>query len=230
MANIKNDSKNIRSFGRIKSRKLSSSKNNRLINLYPKYQLNKASYNKISPKYKKINIEIGFGDGDFIYNMAKNNSQELFIGFEPYINGFVSLLSKLQNNNLPNILLFNGDFREKFQEIKDLQIKCAKIFILFPDPWPKAKHYKRRLINAKFLDDYINPILSPIGQLVVSTDHDSLKLWVLWSINISKNFHWQAHYPDDWLNFPHYWCKTKYQQKAKNEERSSIFITAKNGQ
>ena len=219
----------IRSFGRIKSRKLSPCKNNILNNLYPKYQLSEENFANIYLNYSKINLEIGCGDGDFMYNMAQQNRDQLFIGFEPYINGVINLLARLQKANLNNILIYNGDFRQKFDYLCNKGSNYInKIYILFPDPWPKAKHFKRRLISPNFLDYYISPLLSYEGDLIISTDHDSLKLWVLWSIKFSKKFIWQANDPSNWQNFPEYWHNTKYQLKAKTQQRSSIFISAKN--
>ena len=217
----------IRSFGRIKSRKLSQRKNKILEELCPKYKITQdkfLEYIKIN-KFNKINLEIGFGHGNFLFKQSKQNPSELFIGCEPYINGYINILGKLESNPLQNILLFNEDFRMLAPNLgEDLTNIFNKIFILFPDPWPKSKHFKRRLIDKKFLDNIIYPIIKNNGELIIATDHDNYKTWILSNILKSDKFEWNAHSKNDWKKFPNYWHKTKYQQKASEEGRDSIIF------
>lgn len=223
------NNKFIRSFGRIKSRKLSQSKNDIFDKYYEKYQfdIKKLADLIVKNKPTKINLEIGFGDGDFLYNLAKNNSSEIFIGCEPYLNGMINLLTNLKKDLPENILVYNGDFRNLSALIKDNFGKIFdRIFILFPDPWPKSKHYKRRLISKDFLDQIIIDILKNSGELLVATDHDILKTWILSSLINSNKFSWHAQKKEDWLHFPQYWIETKYQKKAAQENRQSIIIKA----
>ena len=202
--------------------------------------------------------------------MAKDNPQNLYIGCEPHLNGIINILRKLEQEPLPNILLLNDDFRKLAPELNpslnpslDQGLNTQKtqqsssqtpqaqsrldeksffdqIFILFPDPWPKLKHYKRRLINQNFLDEIIYPLLKTAKpkinakieqnsankdpQIIIATDHDDYKTWILSNILKSHKFHWPAKLQKDWQEFPQNWLTTKYQEKAANEGRTSIII------
>ena len=134
---------------------------------------------KLLPK-KKINIlEIGFGDGKNLIEKAKINSDMNFYGVEVFKSGIASVLKQVQIHNLDNVCLFYGD-------AKDFLVKIEKpffdfIFILFPDPWPKKKHWKRRLINKNFLI-LIKQNLKEKGSLIVKTD------WQDYADDIKKDF------------------------------------------
>lgn len=220
-----NNQKLIRSFGRIKSRKLSDHKNFLLDNLLPKYSVDLGYFERIK-KYQKSAIEIGFGFGDFLFEKAKNNPDTFFIGFEPHINGVVNLLNKLNKYPLDNIAIHAGDFRAWIIEQEKLTI-FDHIFILFPDPWPKFKHFKRRLINQDFLDNVLSKILQKGSMVTIATDHDSYKSWILSELLKSKDFQWLAANKKDWQNFPSDWIQTKYQKKAAFEGRESVIFNLK---
>jgi tRNA (guanine-N7-)-methyltransferase len=209
----------IRSFGRIKSRKLSDPKNTALNELLPLYQINQ--YSQPSQNNKKV-LEIGFGFGDFLFEKAKQNTDKLFFGFEPHINGVANLLNKLQKNPLNNIKISTQDVRTELEKFENNFFD--EVYILFPDPWPKTKHFKRRLINLDFLDKILAPKLKNNSKLIIATDHDSYKTWILSQILLSKKFFWQANSKKDWQIFPDDWITTKYQKKAALEGRNSIIL------
>ncbi len=212
----------IRSFGRIKSRKLSDHKNHLLEDFFPHYQIKSE---EISNKLAQKNIlEIGFGFGDFLFEKAKNNANSQFYGFEPHLNGVVNLLSKLEKEALNNIKISTQDVRTCLTNFADEFFD--EIYILFPDPWPKTKHFKRRLINEDFLDNFLAKKLKSNGNLIIATDHDSYKIWILKSLLNSKNFNWLANSKKDWQEFPRDWTFTKYQKKAAAEGRVSIILKA----
>jgi tRNA (guanine-N7-)-methyltransferase len=211
----------IRSFGRIKSRKLSPHKNFLLENFLPLYEI-KLGESQQAQNFSKICLEIGFGFGDFLFEKAQKNPDTLFFGCEPHINGVINLLAKLEKEPLPNLKISKQDVRillscfpEKFFD---------QIFILFPDPWPKLKHFKRRLISLELLDEVLAPKMKSNSQLTIATDHDSYKTWILSQILSAKNFYWNADSKKDWQNFPDDWVTTKYQKKAANEGRTSIIL------
>lgn len=210
----------IRSFGRIKSRKLSDKKNFLIENLLPEYQLS-ASDIEASKKYKKTCLEIGFGFGDFLFEQAKNNPDKFFIGFEPHINGVVNLLAKLEEEPLKNLKISDQDARVILADYPNELFDEA--FILFPDPWPKSKHHKRRLINLEFLD-FLSQKVKSRGKLIIATDHDSYKTWILSTLAEDKNFQWLAKEKKDWQQFPDWWIITKYQRKAAAEGRESVIF------
>lgn len=222
MADMHNESTNshnnklIRSFGRIKSRKLSDNKNRLLDELYPRYSFNKEHLPKT-----ELCLEIGFGFGDFLFEKTKNNPQQFFIGCEPHINGIVNLLAKLEKEPLANLNLFKDDVRILLDNLDDHSL--SEVYILFPDPWPKLKHFKRRLINEEFLN-LLSKKIKPQGKLIIATDHDSYKTWILSVISDNKNFSWLANSKKDWQIFPDWWITTKYQKKAAQEGRQSVIF------
>ncbi len=215
----------IRSFGRIKSRKLSDHKNYLLQEILPKYEISADFFkknNEFIKKFDKISFEIGFGFGDFLYQKAKNNKNQLFLGSEPHINGVVNLIDKVEKDNLENVKI-------SLQDVRILLEKCEdeffdEFFILFPDPWPKIKHFKRRLINVELLDNFLARIMKKSAKLTIATDHDSYKTWILAEILKSKKFSWQCDSKDSWQNFPDDWVETKYQKKAEKEGRNSVIF------
>ncbi len=207
----------IRSFGRIKSRKLSDHKNHLLEDLLPSYEENLAAKN-----YQNKTLEIGFGFGDFLFEKAKTNPDKFFYGSEPHINGVVNLLAKLEKEPLKNLQISRQDVRLLLENFSPNFF--SQIFILFPDPWPKAKHFKRRLINADFLDNILSPKMKSGAILTIATDHDSYKTWILSEIAKSKKFIWKAQSKKDWQIFPNDWIETKYQKKAQREGRVSVIF------
>jgi len=237
-----NSTKNslIRSYGRIKSRKLSEHKNFLLENLFANYEINAKDFaniasdqqnqamnnqlqnqNSIKNNFQKISFEIGFGFGDFLFAKAKSNPSQIFLGCEPHINGVVNVLAKLEKDPLNNIKISRVDAREILQNFPDNFFD--EIYILFPDPWPKAKHFKRRLINLEFLD-FIATKLKKHAKLIIATDHDSYKTWILSAILSCNKLSWQASSKQDWQLFPHDWIETKYQKKAAIEGRNSVIF------
>lgn len=112
-------------------------------------------------------LEIGFGTGDSLFEMAKNHPDQNFIGIEVYRSGIVNLLSRLQADPLPNIKIFQGDAQEILQKFESASLDRIQIF--FPDPWPKLRHHKRRLIQPAFTMD-IAKKLKPQGHLHLATD------------------------------------------------------------
>ena len=211
----------IRSFGRIKSRKLSKNKNFLLANLLPIYEIDENFLAQIQ-NFSKFFLEIGFGFGDFLFEKARQNPDILFFGCEPHLNGIVNLLSKLEKEPLKNLKISNIDVRILLSKFPAKFFD--QIFILFPDPWPKTKHFKRRLINLEFLDKVLSPKIKSGAELTIATDHDSYKTWILAEILHSKNFSWLANSNKDWQIFPNNWVETKYQRKAALEGRVSVIF------
>ena len=185
----------------------------------------KANYQNLANNFKNIDLEIGSGFGDFVFAKAKANPNTAFIACETHINGIVNLLAKLQKYPLNNIKIFNSDIRLLLNNIDNPVFN--KIYILFPDPWPKVRHHKRRLINESFLRT-LNKVVLNNSKLIIATDHDSYKKWILTKILKNIFFKWTASSKADWQNFPEDWVYTKYQKKAQRAGRGSIFLEFKN--
>lgn len=185
---------------------------------------------------KETALEIGFGDGQHIAGQAKNNPQNGYIGAEVFQNGVANLLTLItgikEGTNLPdnislekdrvdNIRVFDDDIRLLFKQIPDGFLD--KVFVLFPDPWPKKRHAHRRFINPDNLAE-IARILRPGGILRIATDHKIYKGWALRQLAANPNFSWTAKCGNDWKKEPADWVKTKYQQKAIREGRRPVFL------
>ena len=149
-------------FGRIKSRTISKTKENNF-----KSFLKKNNINRINLK-KKLILEIGIGMGENLIYLSRKNTQKNIIGVDPFKNGMVNVSDYCMNNNIKNIYLFPFVFQKFFDKFKNLRFNS--IYILFPDPWPKKKHRKRRIINEQFLNQ-IFKILKKKGKVFISTDN-----------------------------------------------------------
>jgi|AACY02.17.fsa_nt_gi tRNA (guanine-N7-)-methyltransferase len=115
---------------------------------------------------KKINLEIGFGSGEFIFYRAKRDKENIYVGSEVYNPGIVKLINNINRNNIDNVFIYQGDVRDLLNHIPNQFF--YNIYILFPDPWPKKKHHKRRLINKSFLQYLFDKFSS---NLFIVTDH-----------------------------------------------------------
>lgn len=207
----------IRSYGRIKSRKLSLHKNYLINEFFNNYKIS-----TLDEKHPHNHLEIGFGFGEFLFDHSKRNPNINFYGYEPHLNGVANLLSFLEKEPLKNLKISNNDIRQEIVYFP--QNFFEKIYLLFPDPWPKIKHHKRRLINTEFLDNILAPKLNKNGKLIIATDHNSYKTWIFNQILQSQNFKWQASSKESWQKFPNDWTVTKYQKKAIVEGRIPILI------
>ena len=118
--------------------------------------------------FSKLNLEIGFGNGENLIEQALHFPQEGFIGCDPFMNGHFNVAKQIKNLCIKNIFITNTTFAFLLKSIKGVHF--SKVFIIFPDPWPKKRHNKRRLINKDFTDN-IAKILSNNGEVLILTDH-----------------------------------------------------------
>lgn len=139
----------------------------------------------VSNSFKSIVIEIGFGDGENILTIAKENPDTLFIGSEVYLSGIGSLIGKIKENNLSNIRIYNNDARVLLDTIKTPIFD--NMLIICPDPWQKARHHKRRLINYSFLE-LARKSLKANGGLYISTDWKDYAEGILEAINQAEGY------------------------------------------
>ena len=149
-------------FGRIKSRKISKNKENNF-----KYFLKNNNINKLNSK-KNFILEVGIGMGENLIHLSRKNTQKYIIGVDPFKNGMVNVSNYCINNNIKNIYLYPFVFQKFLNKFKKL--KFNSIYILFPDPWPKKRHQKRRIVNEKFLYQILK-ILKKNGTVFFSTDN-----------------------------------------------------------
>lgn len=229
-------------FGRRQGRKLHKAKSFLLEVFLPQIHINlqqKIDIKKCFPVVKKkYCLEIGFGDGEHIAELARREPDVGFVGIEVYKNGVANLLTiitgikngteadlaqeiKLQANREDNIRVFDDDARLLFSSLLDASFD--KIYLLFPDPWPKTKHAGRRFVNPENLKELAR-VLKKGGILQIATDHPVYKKWTLDIMHQNKDFVWTAKCSNDWRNSPKDWCETKYQRKAIREGRRPVFF------
>ena len=208
-------------FYKKKPRRTLSKKQGELLKL----PLQKFLFNKEKIQNSKKNfLEIGFGYGENLINLSKNNTDKLIIGCEVYEPGIANLVAKIESENLKNIYIFPENIFSLFSKLKKNSIE--KIFILYPDPWPKKKHYKRRLISNVFLNK-INRILRINGIVFVSTDSKDYLSVILNEFLINKNFLWVNKKITNCYNRPKELIETKYEKKANIKNNKKYFLKFK---
>lgn len=214
------DKTQIRSFGRIRGRNLKDSKINKLDNILPKYLI-KIEEDKIInlPTNNKLLFEIGFGYGEHTLHQAKLHPDYNIIACETYINGVLSLLDKIEENKINNINIYNLDTRYLLEKMPDNSIDI--IYILFPDPWPKKKQNKRRIINAEFVD-LVKSKLKKGGILFFASDILNYVEWTMEFVfgKLKPTFN----NIEECKKEPQWWIRTRYQEKAIRENRESYFL------
>lgn len=157
-------------------------------------------------------LEIGFGAGEHLLWQAERNPQVGLIGAEPFINGVAKLLSKLAAEPLRNnIRLHTGDARDIIAALPDESL--GRVFILFPDPWPKTRHHKRRFIQMEMLDELAR-VMKKGAELRFASDDKTYVAYALERLMAHDKFQWTASCAEDWRSRPADWPPTRYEIKA----------------
>jgi len=160
---------------------------------------------------REVWLEVGFGAGEHLVWQASHHPQAGLIGAEPYEMGMAKLLTKLEESPLNTVRLFEGDGRDIIEALPDASL--ARFFLLFPDPWPKTRHHKRRFLQMETLDQLAR-VLKPGGELRFATDDKSYLPWALERLMAHPAFAWTATGPSDWKTRPADWPPTRYETKA----------------
>lgn len=217
--------RSLRSYGRRKAKKLSGRKSRLIDELLPALRIDLARpYNKnvlFPPPIEQVWLEIGFGSGEHLLWQAEHHREVSFIGCEPFINGMASLLGGIEDHGLSNIHLHDGDARDVLAWLPDGAL--AKVFLLFPDPWPKKRQQKRRLISSETAAE-IARVLAPGGELRFASDDAEYAAQALFTIGRSSSFVWLAARAADWRERPADWPATRYERKALSEGRKPIYL------
>lgn len=177
---------------------------------------------KLFPDKKEIWLEIGFGGGEHLTHQALHYPDIGIMGCEPYINGVAKLLSRIKEQNLNNVRIYNDDTREVTERLPDASL--SRVFILYPDPWPKARHNKRRLVSTPFLNELAR-LMKKGATLRLATDDEDYLTWMLEHVLSHPSFRWEAKTCDDWLTPWDDWISTRYEQKALAAGRLPTYLT-----
>ncbi|MCR4624130.1 MAG: tRNA (guanosine(46)-N7)-methyltransferase TrmB [Alphaproteobacteria bacterium] len=210
------------SFGRKRARGLSDTQKNNLVHLYKTYGI-EIPEKEIDPRtlfsipFEKIFVEVGFGHGEHLIQNALLNPKIGFIGCEPFENGVAATLKEIQDKNLQNVRIYKGDARLVLEKLQKNTID--RIYVLFPDPWHKKRHHKRRILSAEFID---NLRKNQVKELVVATDCKEYLESVLENMAQLK-----IPAPDNIKTLsqkPNWFLSTRYEQKAMAKGEKCYYL------
>ncbi|WP_210496246.1 tRNA (guanine(46)-N(7))-methyltransferase TrmB [Microvirga antarctica] len=169
-------------------------------------------------------LEIGFGGGEHLAAQARAHPDVNFIGCEPFVNGMAKLLSVVEQDRLDNVRIWDEDVTDLLPSLADASLD--RVYILYPDPWPKRRQRKRRLVSDESLVALAR-VMRPGAELRFASDIDNYIGWVLARVLRSRHFIWTAEAADDWRKPYANWPGTRYEAKAFREGRvpSYLFMT-----
>jgi len=166
-------------------------------------------------------LEIGFGAGEHLAAQAEAHREVGFIGCEVFENGIARLLADIAHSGLGNIRIFADDARLLLDRLAPASI--GRVFILFPDPWPKERHHKRRLVARATLDR-LAIVMQPGAELRLATDDPGYLAWMLEHATVHPDFAWAARRPADRRERAPDWPATRYEEKARTAGRPPAFL------
>ena len=203
-----------RHFGRRKGPALSAHQAGLLETLLPQLRIElKAGRDPRSyfDAVSEVWLEIGFGGGEHLLWQAEANPNVGLIGAEPYVSGVAKLLSKVAQAPLPNLRLYTEDAGDIIEALPDASL--GRVFVLFPDPWPKTRHHKRRFIQMPMLDQLAR-VMKQGAELRFATDDNDYLVWTLERLSAHRAFQWLASTAQEWRARPSDWPETRYEAKA----------------
>ncbi|MGB5560005.1 MAG: tRNA (guanine(46)-N(7))-methyltransferase TrmB [Paracoccaceae bacterium] len=170
---------------------------------------------------KPVWLEIGFGGGEHLVHQAALHPEVEIIGAEPFINVVAMLLGKIRDAGLSNVAIYPDDVRDLFDVLPDGSIDRA--FLLYPDPWPKKRHHRRRFVTPEHLQPLAR-VMAPGAIFRVATDIPDYVRQALEEVP-KAGFEWLAEGPSDWRAPWHDWTRTRYEAKALREGRVPHYLT-----
>jgi len=218
------ETNSFRTFGRAKGKPLSPAQAALMESEFPKVDFGpavKAGKNPISGWDRKIWLEIGFGGAEHLLWQAEQNPDVTLLGVEPFLNGVAKAVRGIVDKDLKNIRLHRGDARDVLKLLPDNSLD--RVFVLFPDPWHKARHNKRRIINEDFIEE-LHRVVKLGGAFRFGSDIIHYVDWTLTRLKRHGGFNWPATSQEQWRVRPDDWPSTRYLEKAIREGRSGHFF------
>ncbi len=220
-----NEQRLLASYGRKRGRKLRPQHQSVLMQsasvLLGREQIAALSFAEWLQRYSSYHLEIGFGGGEHLAHQAMQHPEVGFIGCEPFINGVAKLLTKLkQQGATDHVRIFQEDAREVLPLLG--AIRFSRVYILFPDPWPKTRHHKRRLIQPAFLR-WLKPYLSEGATIRVATDHGDYCRHILEVFLSDPNFIWLSRDVNAWSTRFSDAIETRYEAKRLGDIKPVFF-------
>ncbi len=195
-------------YGRRRGKKLRAGQEALLDTLLPKLLIKLPLTEPFADR--ELWLEVGFGSGEHLVWQAEQNPDVTLLGCEPFINGVAKCLAHIERAGVTNVRLFNDDARLLMAALPERSL--SRVFILFPDPWPKTRHQKRRFVQRATLD-VLAPLMKPGAELRLATDDPSYLPWMVEHACTHPAFEWLAERPSDWRGRPNDWPPTRYEQK-----------------
>lgn len=213
-------------YGRAKGKALRAGQSQRIKELLPRIaidleRLKSGPSSLFAHQPPGIILEIGFGGGEHLAAMAQAHPECGFLGVEPFLNGVAKLLGQIEAEKFDNIRLLRGDARHVLANLPDQSLDQA--YLLYPDPWPKRRQRKRRIVDKAFLDELAR-VIRPGGEFRFASDIDDYVGWTLARVLPHPAFEWLAKESADWLNPWDSWHRTRYEEKALREGRVPTYL------
>ena len=166
-------------------------------------------------------LEVGFGKGEHLARQAEVHPGVGIIGCEPFLDGVAALLRRIEETALENIRILPDDARLLLERLAPATL--GRVFVLFPDPWPKTRHHKRRFIQDETLA-ILARVMKPGAELRIATDHPDLAVWILSHMHRYPAFEWVVERPADCHTRPPDWPGTRYEEKAIRDGRRPVYL------
>jgi tRNA (guanine-N7-)-methyltransferase len=214
-----------RLYGRSSGHKLRQGQQDLIDNLLPRIEVpaeGEVSSQRLFGDDRPLHLEIGFGSGEHLADRAGMLPDHGFVGAEPFLNGMAVALGHVRDKHLPNVRLWRGDALDLLQRVPDRAL--GFLYLLHPDPWPKARHAKRRMVNDQPIDLFFAKLKSD-GEFRLATDDPT---YLTWSLIVMQRhahqFEWLAERPRDFLDPPGGWMETRYGAKARRQGRRPYYL------
>jgi len=175
----------------------------------------------LAPGTRALWLEIGFGGGEHLAWQAERHPDVTHLGVEPYLNGVASLLARLEARRLTNVRICVDDARLVLQALPEASLE--RLHVLFPDPWPKRRHHKRRIVNGETVPRMART-LAPAGELRLASDDSDYVTWMMAALRGEPRLAWSARRAADWRERPADWPATRYEEKARAAGRVCVFL------
>ena len=209
-----------RLYGRAKGRPLSAHQQSLMDTLFPQIECGDDPLQSLD-EFKEVWAEIGFGGSEHLIWQARHNPDVAMLAAEPFLNGVAKAVLSVHDESLENVRLHMGDGRDMLDALPDGSLSC--LFVLFPDPWPKSRHNKRRIITPEFLS-LAQSKLKPSGRFRFASDIIDYVDWTLTRVKAHGGFEWKPKSMADWRVRPDDWPETRYEQKALREGRECHYF------
>jgi tRNA (guanine-N7-)-methyltransferase len=211
-------------FGRRKGKKLRQGQDELVRTLLPQLRIDprRTLDDQFGGPFRELWLEIGFGGGEHLAAQARAHPEIALIGCEPFVNGVAKLLAVIDQEALRNVRVWDADATHLLAALPRSSVD--RVYLLYPDPWPKRRQRKRRFLSEDSLE-LLAGVMRPGAELRFATDIDDYAGWGLARVLRSRDFRWTAERPDQWRKPWAGWAGTRYEAKALRDGRVPSYLT-----